>query len=424
MISCGPGEKYTADHWPCDAWSLLITYNLKLTTYIYRSFYLLVKRTIKYLVLTAIGTIVILQAIAQRDTLPGHGNRQTVFGANYLYGFIFVHTKKVEDTRGANPRGFELEYSKLLTDEATYQRWGLYARSGWKLSFFDYNTPILGKSLSGSYFIEPIFKMGPGWELRAKATVGLSYLTNPFDSVKNPANHSYSLPVNAYLQLGVGATVHVSRHISLYVQASFNHNSNGGFQMPNSGINYPTASVGLLYHTVSNQLPGYKKHKDYAWKKNKLPQVWIGAYGSPKEGFARQGNDSMYKRAILAGVTVEVSKQVSNVNALSIGTEVYYDGGIKLTKGFIGDPSSSIFAGILAGNEFLFNRFGFSQQLGLYLYKKTDYYVAHYQGYPFSAFYQRYGLRYTINSHWKAGINMLAHSDVADFIDARVLYRF
>ncbi|KAI9451709.1 hypothetical protein F5148DRAFT_1289968 [Russula earlei] len=367
-----------------------------------------------------------LQAIAQTDTISWRKNHQTVLGIHFLYGSVFVHTKKVEDTRGANPRGFSLEYSKQLTDETTYQRWGLYARNGWKLTYFDYNSAILGKSVSGSYFIEPIFKMGNSWELRAQASVGLSYLTNPFDSIKNPGNHSYSLPVNAYLQLAVGATVHVGKHLSVYAQATYNHNSNGGFQMPNSGVNYPEASIGFLYHTVSNKLPGYKKRRDgdNTPKNKRLPEVWVGIYGSPKEGFTREGTDSMYKRALLGGITVEVSKQVSNINTLLIGAEVYYDGGIKLTKGFINDPSSGIFAGILAGNEFLFNRIGFSQQLGFYLYKNTDYYVAHYQGYPFSSFYQRYGLRYTINSHWKAGINMLAHADVADFIDARVLYRF
>ena len=41
------------------------------------------------------------------------------------------------------------------------------------------------------YFLEPNYRLGNSLKLNLRFAAGLSYLNNPFDSLKNPYNHSY-----------------------------------------------------------------------------------------------------------------------------------------------------------------------------------------------------------------------------------------
>jgi len=65
--------------------------------------------------------------------------------------------------------------------------------------------------------------------------------------------------------------------------ANFQHDSNGGFEQPNRGVNYPSASLGIRYNPVSNKFPVYQRIKDTGW--NKKPEYKIGIFYSPKDGY-------------------------------------------------------------------------------------------------------------------------------------------
>lgn len=86
--------------------------------------------------------------------------KQRVYGVAIHYGSILVHTKQVENTRGAKPIGIALEVSTLHTSKEAFTKWGFYNRAGWFFSYFNYHTPILGSVYNAAYFIEPTFKLG------------------------------------------------------------------------------------------------------------------------------------------------------------------------------------------------------------------------------------------------------------------------
>jgi hypothetical protein len=261
--------------------------------------------------------------------------------------------------------------------------------------------------------------MGTKGSFFIRGVVGLSYLTNPHDSIKNPDNQSYSLPVNVFLSLGVGLNYKLGNHVSLSVLAAFQHNSNGGFQLPNHGINFPTASLGLKYNLTGNNLPYYPKAKSQLMQNKKL-MFEAGMYYSPKSGYKYAWAS---QRKSLEGAYLQASKQVSSLDAITAMVEVYNDGALKSIKRLLGDNTPCTLAGFMLGHEFIFRRIIFSQQLGMYIYKNTRNFSQQYQQ-PFPEVYHRWGLRYKINPHLYMGFNMLAHNQVADFIDARLAYRF
>ena len=53
------------------------------------------------------------QAGAQADTSATINRHYTVYALRLNYGVVYAHSKFVENTAGAHPRGFDFEYSKL-----------------------------------------------------------------------------------------------------------------------------------------------------------------------------------------------------------------------------------------------------------------------------------------------------------------------
>ena len=345
--------------------------------------------------------------------------RQIVIGARYHSGFIFAHNIHVKNTKGVKPEGFEFEYAHLKTDSSTLTKFKCYPNLGLSFTYVDFNSQLLGKSYSASYFIEPTFRLGNNLKMNVRTAAGLSYLTNPHDSVKNPANQTYSGHINICLQLAFGFSYPVSKHIDVYAMGNFLHNSNGGYKLPNAGLNYINASLGLRYFQYASRLPVYKKEKDTSWKHQRL-HFDVSAYCGPKDGY---NSDSSAHRKFVIGTFVQIVKQVSSLHALTAGAEIYYDNGLRSIKDvYVKDNSSSTLAGVLIGHQFLLNRFIFTQQLGFYISKHTKTYNTQYAE-LFQSIYHRWGLQYKINDHLFAGITLLAHNQIADFIDAGIVYR-
>jgi hypothetical protein len=361
-----------------------------------------------------------INVVAQNKGLPG-SLRQVVLGARYHSGFIYAHNVYVQNTKGTHPNGFELEFSHLRTDSSVVAKFKCYPRTGFSFTYVDFNKDFLGRSYSLSYFLEPNYRLGNKLKMNLHASAGLSYLTKPYDPVKNPTNQSYSGNINIFLQLGLGVSYPVGNHFAIYAMGNFFHNSNGGFKMPNSGVNYVNASIGLQYYAYSTRLPVYKKQRDTSWKHQGV-HFDASLFYSPKGGY---NADSTSYRKFVLGTSFQAVKQVSNLDAITAAAEIYYDDAMRSVKQtFLFDSSSNMFAGLLIGHQFLLNRFTFTQELGFYIFKKTDKYDDVYRDKPvYHTTYQRWGLYYNVKKRWSVGINLLAHYQVADFIDGRVIYR-
>lgn len=346
-------------------------------------------------------------------------SKQLVYALKAHTGFILPHSIYTKNTKGARPFGFETDISRLDTSQQIYNTYRCFPRSGITINYADMDYGFLGKSFSAAYFLEPNFRLNNRTALQVKGTIGLSYLTNPFDSIKNPGNQNYSLAVSAFLQVGVGLSYSISQHTSLQLSGNWYHNSNGGFKQPNRGLNYPNVSFGVMYYKDQNRLPIYKQLQDTAWKK--MPVSWEGGlFISPKGGYNK---NVQQERKFLGGLQVQAGKQIAAVHKLTVGAEMYFDGGMQsIKRNLINDSSSNILAGILLGHEFLLNRFSFTQQLGFYFFKETDYYNQVYAD-IYKTIYHRWGIKYQLKPHWAIGINLLVHNQVADFIDARFFYK-
>lgn len=348
-----------------------------------------------------------INGIAQTDTLT---RRIFSYGLTAHKGFIFAHSEAVQNTSGSYPMGLQLDFNWQLTDEKTWNTCYCYPRTGFFIQYFNFDNQILGHGFTAATFIEPYFSFSNRINMALKATAGLSYLTNPYNRSSNPNNMSYSLLVSGYVSLGIGAHVKLTPQLNLSTYVHYNHISNGGIKDPNKGINWPTASIGFDYTPVQKSFPVREKtrYKNY---KGKTPRFDMYAYWSSKT--LRPGEK---ERWMIFGGGINASKQVGVFNALTLGAEWFTDASLR--ERLKQDGKSEIShtrSGLLVGHEFLMGKIIFSQQLGIYLYNPSGY---------FDPIYQRYGLFYRFSNHIGGGINIIAHRQVANFLDFRLLYSF
>lgn len=330
-------------------------------------------------------------------------------GMGAQYGFIFAHSPEVENTKGARPAGLELNLSWQKNDSAVWNLCNCFPRRGIMLAYYDYDNAILGKNYTAAYFLEPVYRLWKNTFFSFKGVAGFSYLTNPFDSIHNPANRSYSTHVSGYLLVGIGLWFRLHDRWWLNASVNYQHESNAGLRQPNKGINWPTAGIAVTY--LRHPQPYYTgvRKKEKYWKD--IPLRWdAGIFGIAKRTLNEHGDS---RRRLLLGFSLQGSKQVGRINALTAGTEIFTDGALRLQLQLDSVSASATRAGLLAGHEFLLGRFIFSQQLGVYVFNPTS---------RFDPIYHRWGIQYLSNNNWGIGARLLAHRHIADFIDLRVIY--
>lgn len=358
--------------------------------------------------------LISIGAIGQANDSAGIDNRkkgELIFsiGAGIQHGFIFAHSPAVENTKGAHPTGAELSFAWQKNDTATWNLCNCFPKNGLLISYYDYDVNVLGHGVQISYFLEPVYKLGKKTFFSLRGVAGLAYLTNPYDSIHNPSNQSYSSAVGGYLLLGVGFSFALSNHWWLNATANYQHISNGGLRLPNKGINWPTAGLALIYQKNPRSYLTAPRYKEKFWR-GYSPRWDLGIFGMAIKGTDENGNK---ERMPLIGVSFQVGKQVGRINMLTAGAEVYTDKSLEMQLKRDSIDASAVRAGLLLGHEFLLGKFLFSQQLGVYIFNQTPYY---------DAVYHRWGVHYRIDKHWGVGFKLKAHRQVADFIDLRLTY--
>ncbi|MFM9837064.1 MAG: acyloxyacyl hydrolase [Cyclobacteriaceae bacterium] len=325
------------------------------------------------------------------------------------YGFIFAHSKNVENTDNSFPRGLTAAFNWQRTDKQVLDRYNCFPRQSLLVAFYDFDNSILGRGINLAYSLEPHFMINKYLSFYPKVSIGAAALSNPADSIKNPTNKSYSLPVSAYLALGVGLRWQFSNQWAININAEYQHVSNGGLREPNLGINWPTAGLGIEYSPKGLALKKYIRTKEDN-KSHRALRIDVGVLGIVKGG----NINSMRVYEPIVGMNFTTSKQVNLLHAWTASVEFYQDRFLVESLADEGVKSKGLRSGALIGHEFLLGKFIFSQQLGIYL-------VGQYNN---DLLYHRWSLQYYFLPRWGAGVSLKAHKQVADFTDVRITYAF
>jgi len=342
-------------------------------------------------------------------------NSQAATGIFVSRGQVIVHTPSVADVKGTNTFSFLVDVGRQLTSRKIFNAFKVFPVQGLELSYNNFDKKFLGQAFAASYFLQPVFPLTNRLQFQMKATAGLLYATNPFDSVQNFANKSYSSHINFHLTLSAGFNYVISRHLLLEAGVSLRHFSNAGYKHPNAGVNFITGNIGIAYRGVDARLPHYTKGTNEVEAAGKRTYIDAGVFFVPREGYyiTWDGN-----RRYAAGLFASLTRRVGMIHAFSINAESYYNS-LNIythinTKKFKNNVSS-VLAGIAVGHDFILGNLTFGQQFGVYVTKRPTYYPG---------FYQRYSLLYKLSSHMLVGVSCKAHGNQADFADMRIVTRF
>jgi hypothetical protein len=338
----------------------------------------------------------------ENDSIPLNGYRN--LGVLVSAGTIFVHSEDVENTSGSRPVAMELEFSKKLLGEKAWLNCHCYPTRGILFGFTDYNNRILGYGLHLAWFLEyPFFPMS-GVTPVIRGAVGLSYSNRPWHPEHNPTNQSYSLPVNAFLQLQFGIDARIGSGGRLTLRIGYNHISNGGIRLPNKGINWPTLSVGYSHAFGYFDPPRRSKIPMESHEKRWLRRI---------ELFSTLSTREMETSRVLwiYGGMFTMARKVSRIHTFSAAAEWHYSELLlhEINKSAL--PASAHRAALLAGHDFLLGRFIFSQQIGVYIFDQFRYN---------DPVYHRWTLSYVHKTGLSAGVSLKAHRQVAEFTDVRI----
>jgi len=347
--------------------------------------------------------LLIQKPLAQTDNLASKKETHFTLSVSPVYGFVFAHDLKVHNTAGTIVTGAEIKLNRLRVDAEAKKYARKYFNSGFSLAYYHFSKSFLGYSFYGSYFIEPYLVSNKNWMLGFVAKAGLSYNSNPYNRLTNDQNYSYSLYINPYLCLGFNTSIKLGKRLRVDIDAMFNHNSNGSFYHPNYGINFPTASLGIAYDLKKVKIKNIIPSEKFVWRFDIMP---FASYKTiPLD------NSHFYW---IYGGSIQANRKIGFYNTVNLGAEWVADLAVKKTLEINGRSNLDYNrAGILLGHEFIFKKLDFSQQIGVYVYNENPY---------TDRIYHRWGLYYKMTKNWKAGINLSAHRQIADFLDFRVIY--
>jgi hypothetical protein len=330
-------------------------------------------------------------------------------GLGVQHGFIFAHSVQVQNTKGSRPTGVEGILSWQRNDAAVWDLCNCYPRKGLLLAYYDFDNSSLGKSYTAAYFLEPTYKISKKVFFSFRVVAGISWLTNPYDSFKNPTNQSYATYLNNYLLVGIGAWYRMSDKWWLNASVNYQHESNGGVKEPNRGVNWPTAGLTLSYQKNSRPYINRSRSRE-KFRAEDAPRFDLSIFGTLTRSLDAQGSSTQWP---LLGVSLQAAKQVGRISGLNAGAEIYRDESLDRKLKRFSVDASPVKAGILLGHEFILGRFLFSQRVGVNVFDQTPYY---------DRIYHRWGILWRINSHLGTGIYLQAHRFDADFLDLRLTY--
>ncbi|TLX77607.1 acyloxyacyl hydrolase [Labilibacter sediminis] len=322
------------------------------------------------------------------------------YSLSSYYGFFQVHTDKLSPYKGVNPICLEFEVSQLLMNEQVLNALGFYSKWGVGLNYVDFGHDDLGYSVHGVAYFEPLLWVRSRWWFSGKIGMGIAFVSEKYHPETNPQNKTNSTHLAFPLAGSISSYYILNEQWRIKASFSFRHISNGGLKQPNLGINYPVAGLGVEYTANRYEIQSLDNLDPFEKKKRQELLLGYSAKSDTVSSTSKQVIQVCYNRSFRGG----------RINSFTLAGLVEYQQS--------NDAKSSIdqwSVAPLVGNEFIFGKVRFGQQLGIYLLKGV---------YAGNNLFQQYYLRYLLGEHLTTGFNLKAHGRVADHLSVQIGYVF
>ncbi len=207
--------------------------------------------------------------------------------------------------------------------------------------------------------------------LRGSIGIGIAYFNKPYDSISNQHNILIGSHFTNLSVFSLSLDKKISKKILFTTSISMIHASNGHFQIPNAGMNLPTASFGLKYFMV-NDFEKVKTTIDESQKSKNIVKLNF-QFGAGIHEFANTLAPIGTPKWTIYSGSLFVTYRKNNIHNYFAGVSTKYYTGFHdfITKNNYYNDNiqlKSTISTIFVGHEFLFGHFGLVSQMGYNFY--------------------------------------------------------
>ncbi|MEI7661110.1 MAG: acyloxyacyl hydrolase [Bacteroidota bacterium] len=359
--------------------------------------------------------------------LPKHGLSQfehKLFSSNLViegkvhYGFLYAQHTELELFNAHFP-AFELDIQQLTYGKNKWERAYNYPLIGFSAFYSGYGyNPSLGEVYAIMPFINfPLYKH-KNFTVGFRLSVGLGYVTKPFNRLTNYKNLAIGSHLNAAANLMFEARYRVNYYLTLTTGFCLQHFSNGSLKLPNYGLNAPMISLGVALrpfkenHEICDRY--YAPTEPFAAIIRHTVEFNIGGligYKNMQAVFGR--NYTVYH------VFENTFVQVSQKSKVGLGIDFSYDlSQIRILESHdirVTNKLSILRPGINAAYQLIMSHVGFVFNLGYYLGGKEK---------SNGPLYEKLSLQYNFSKDFFATVMLKVHWGRADYIGWGLGYKF
>lgn len=335
-----------------------------------------------------------------------------VIGVKFHYGFIWAHREKMAHLVRGHIPGIEITLAKYPTGQRLWQQ--QYNNPEYGLCFVHYdlgNPEQLGSADGLGAYINFNLNRSERFKLNLKFGPGVGYISKVFDRLDNYKNIAISSHVNVLILLSLEANWFITPRWAISSGLTMNHFSNGGYKMPNLGINVVSANIGAKYLFDKRTTP-QKKFPTPILGKRKTSYQFLAAFG------VRELEEVWGKKYLAYTVSAEAHRAINTKQKLGIGFDIFYDNSLidflDLKEIKVKNNVEIIRPGFKLSHDLAVGDLSFVFQMGAYLYQKDD---------SDGLFYHRIALRYLCKEHWIFNFSLKSHFAVASYIEWGLGYK-
>ena len=328
------------------------------------------------------------------------------FGANGYYGALFRYRANLPPLSFTHPVALEVYANRHTLGKRQWERQYKHPQLGLAFSYYNYGVPDeLGEAFALTAYMDNTLLRFKNSSLRFNLGTGLVYSTRYYHTETNEMNKAIGSPIAFVLRGTVRYEFPLSEQLFMNMNLAFRHFSNGGFNKPNNGMNFPMVGVGLRFQPW--EVNPIKSPDTAATAIDKRIHLNLRLSRGVKEVLRDDTKHPFYSASLYA------SKRLTQTNSLLIGMDVMFDTSIReeyINKNLPvpeGQLDSRL-VGITLGHELHIGKLSFVFQMGRYLHQPHG---------LFPNYYQRWGLKYPLMKHVSASAMLMAHSKTANVVE-------
>ncbi len=278
-----------------------------------------------------------------------------IVGVSLTGGSLLPYRQSQYHIPYSNQFGIGLSYAWQQNGLDVVEHCGCSPRLGFKLLIFKY-AEVYGENFTFSLFYDYIFGRPGAFNLFVRGSIGLGYLTKPFDEISNPLNKAYSTSLSEFLAWQIGANFRLDKNNELQISAVNFHNSNGNLHGINAGLDFLSFQIGYNYNFDEIYIPSYSHFN----KDESLDDFFVFA---PFLGMKQIGD---YKRLIY-GSSISKVYSITNTNELLANLDFEINYSLDMPKPNESEPDGFLRSALYLGHQFDMGKTRFGQAIGYHI---------------------------------------------------------